>query len=52
MLVIEVDGDIHDDSYQMERDAEKTNILISFGIKELRFRNEEVMHKPWSVIKN
>jgi very-short-patch-repair endonuclease len=51
MLVIEVDGDVHEDSFQAERDAERTKILKGFGINELRFRNEEVMHNAEGVLK-
>ena len=41
-LVIEVDGEIHDS--QKERDAERDNILtIKFGLRILRFKNQEVM---------
>ena len=41
-LSIEVDGNVHDDLYQKERDKERTFILNSFGIKELRFSNQEI----------
>jgi len=44
MLVIELDGEVHDTSYQQERDRERTNILKNFGIIEVRFRNEEIMN--------
>jgi very-short-patch-repair endonuclease len=43
-LVIEVDGEVHSTPYQKERDIERTNILKSFGLKEIRFRNEDVMN--------
>ena len=49
-LVIEVDGDVHDAPYQKERDMERMNILKSFGLKELRFRNKEVMNNIANVI--
>ncbi len=41
-LSIEVDGAIHNDFYQKERDRERTFILKKFGITELRFSNWEV----------
>lgn len=44
MLIIEVDGEVHDDPYQKERDIERTKILKSLGLKELRFKNKEVMN--------
>ncbi|PRX52237.1 leucine--tRNA ligase [Salegentibacter salegens] len=40
-LVIEVDGDIHDQ--QVEQDENRTKILESKGFKVIRFRNEEVI---------
>ncbi len=50
MLVIEVDGDVHEDSYQKERDIERTKILNGFELSELRFKNEEVMNNIEHVI--
>jgi very-short-patch-repair endonuclease len=51
MLVIEVDGEIHDADYQNERDIQRTHILKKLGIKEIRFKNEEVMNNLEVVIK-
>ncbi len=42
MLAIEIDGSVHNDSYQKERDKERTEILNRFGIKVIRFENEQV----------
>jgi very-short-patch-repair endonuclease len=50
MLVIEVDGEVHDDSYQSERDEQRTLILKKLGIKELRFANKEVINQTDEVI--
>ncbi len=50
MLVIEVDGEVHDQKKQEERDKERTAILKKLGINELRFKNEEVMNQLESVI--
>jgi very-short-patch-repair endonuclease len=50
MLVVEVDGSVHDDSQQQERDKERTKILNNFGLREVRFRNEEVINYTDSVI--
>ena len=50
LLVIEVDGDVHDIPHQQERDTEREKILKSLGLKELRFRNEEVMNEMESVL--
>ncbi|MBP6979375.1 MAG: endonuclease domain-containing protein [Bacteroidales bacterium] len=50
LLVVEVDGDVHNTPYQKERDRERSNILKSFGIKEVRFRNEEIMNDLQNVL--
>jgi very-short-patch-repair endonuclease len=42
MLAIEVDGDVHNDRTQNERDDERTKILNRFGIKVIRFTNDDV----------
>ena len=41
-LVIELDGDVHMDPAQMERDIERTRILNRHGLFVIRFKNEEV----------
>ncbi|MBP6872648.1 MAG: endonuclease domain-containing protein [Bacteroidales bacterium] len=50
MLVIEVDGSVHDDKSRMERDQQRTLILKRLGIKEIRFKNEEVINHIDQVI--
>jgi len=50
MLVIEVDGSVHTDSYQIERDTERTRILNRFGIRVIRFTNAEVETEIEKVI--
>ncbi|MGG6280898.1 endonuclease domain-containing protein [Leptolyngbya sp. AN03gr2] len=40
-LVIEVDGDIHDQ--QVEYDSERSHHLSLYGYRVLRFRNQEVI---------
>ncbi|MBN4066055.1 tetratricopeptide repeat protein [Candidatus Amoebophilus asiaticus] len=47
-LVVEADGDIHD--YQKEEDELRTSILNDKGFKVIRFKNEEVIVNPDSVI--
>jgi very-short-patch-repair endonuclease len=42
-LAIEVDGGVHDETYQAERDVERTRFLSERGIRVLRVRNEEVL---------
>lgn len=39
-LVLEIDGKIHD--FQKERDRQRDQIAIDYGLKVLRIRNEEV----------
>ena len=43
-LVIELDGEAHDNSFQKERDLERTKILNNMGLREIRFRNEDVLN--------
>jgi len=42
MLVIEVDGSIHNDKEVQKQDAEKESALRSLGINVIRFTNEDV----------
>ncbi|MDO9066658.1 MAG: DUF559 domain-containing protein, partial [Chloroflexota bacterium] len=41
-LAVEVDGDIHGEPAQVERDRKRTEDLESQGVTVLRFRNAEV----------
>ena len=50
MLVIEVDGGIHLNLDQKERDEMRTFILNEFGIKVIRFTNEEIIENIESVL--
>ena len=50
MLVIEVDGSIHNEVLQKERDEMRTYILNEFGIKVIRFSNDQVVFSLPSVI--
>jgi very-short-patch-repair endonuclease len=49
-LVVEVDGGVHDHSTQRERDKERTVILKMLGLRELRFKNEEVLNEIENVV--
>ena len=40
VLVIELDGDVHD--LQQEEDAQREKILNEMGLRVIRFRNDEV----------
>jgi len=42
MLVVEVDGSVHSEHTQAERDIERTRLLNQLGIGVIRFANDEV----------
>jgi very-short-patch-repair endonuclease len=50
-FVIEVDGEIHFSEQSLEHDDSRTGELERFGIKVIRFTNEEVFYNPELVIK-
>ena len=50
-IVIEVDGSVHEETSQKERDEQRTIIFKGFGIREIRFTNKEVMNQIDQVIK-
>lgn len=43
-LVIELDGDSHYEDWAPEYDAERTEILEWYGLRVIRFTNNEVYH--------
>jgi len=43
-LVIEVDGDSHFTAAGQDRDTERTKVLAGYGLKVLRFTNDEVLN--------
>jgi len=43
LLVVEVDGGMHDNPEVTRRDNERTWIMESEGLKVIRFRNEQVL---------
>ena len=49
-LAIEVDGGIHNQEAQKEWDENRTYELTEFGIKVLRFTNEDVINDTEKVI--
>jgi very-short-patch-repair endonuclease len=51
MLVIEVDGSVHLDPGQEERDEQRIMILNQLGIREIRFTNDEAINKTDQVIR-
>lgn len=42
-LIIELDGEYHDDAKQQEKDIWRTNILKSLGYKVIRFKNKQII---------
>jgi very-short-patch-repair endonuclease len=49
-LVIEVDGDYHNDEDQIKYDLDRTSDLINFGLKVIRFTNHEIINNVDHVI--
>lgn len=49
-LAVEVDGGIHNNEDQREWDENRTFELNEFGIKILRFTNDDVIDYTWMVI--
>lgn len=49
MLVIEVDGDVHNTAENKEYDEQRTYELEKLGFKVVRFTNEQVEKNPYSV---
>ncbi len=49
-LVIELDGKIHDEIAVKERDIEREKIIKEFGIKVIRFSNEDVFNEIDKVL--
>jgi type I restriction enzyme M protein len=47
-LIIEVDGDIHDD--QKIADEKRTHILETYGYTVIRFKNDEVLNQTENVL--
>ena len=49
-LVIELDGEVHENSEAKEYDRYKTKELEALGFKVLRFRNDEVLKNMGAVL--
>lgn len=49
-LVIELDGDVHDLPGRRDRDRRRQEHLESLGLTVVRFRNEDVVAQPDSVL--
>jgi very-short-patch-repair endonuclease len=50
LLVIELDGQIHFNPVNEEKDIQRTEYINSLGIKVLRFENKEVFEKTEFVL--
>lgn len=50
-LEVEVDGSIHNDSAQAAYDLERTEFLKAYGIRVLRFTNEEIENRLEEVLR-
>ena len=50
-LVIELDGEIHDDKTQKEHDANRDAVMNNLGIIVLRFSNDDVFRNTSLVVK-
>jgi very-short-patch-repair endonuclease len=50
-LEIEVDGDIHNDDITNQYDLSRTEVLNKFGLKVIRFTNNQILYSLDSVIK-
>ena len=44
-LVIEIDGNIHNSLDRIEYDNERTKVIESYGIRIIRFTNEDVFER-------
>ena len=49
-LAVELDGNAHAKKEKQEYDTARTNLLNEFGIKVIRFWNNEVMKEPEKVL--
>jgi type I restriction enzyme R subunit len=49
-IVIELDGEVHDDPAQRRHDENRDGYLRSLGYTVLRFRNSQVLEDPASVL--
>ena len=49
-LVVETDGEIHNTPRQKEKDKQRRNTFKSRGLKEIRFKNSEVLNNISDVL--
>ncbi|GAG50284.1 unnamed protein product, partial [marine sediment metagenome] len=49
-LVIEVDGEVHNQDEQIIHDRHRKNVFAARGIREVRFNNNEVLNNIDNVL--
>ena len=49
-LVIEIDGDVHNDPEQRKKDVHRRKVFEARGLMEIRFKNQEVISGLENVI--
>ncbi|WP_262920710.1 endonuclease domain-containing protein [Hymenobacter sp. 5516J-16] len=49
-LIVEVDGEIHNQPDQQDYDAGRSTVLQELGYRILRFSNDQVLHEPDQVL--
>ncbi len=49
-VAVEVDGPIHDSASEKEYDENREGVLKEFGIRTIRFTNDEVLNDPEKVL--
>jgi len=49
-LVVEIDGNVHDEPNQVRKDAVRQKYLEALGNTVIRFRNEEILHNVETVL--
>ena len=50
-LIIEVDGEIHNNEQTQEHDDGRSAVMEKFGLKVIRFTNEEVLNNQDFVLR-
>lgn len=51
-LVIEVDGDVHAEKLQIEKDQIRENYLRGFGLQIIRYNNNDILKNIEGVLEN
>jgi very-short-patch-repair endonuclease len=49
-MVIELDGGVHEEVDQQIHDGDRDLVIREFGVKILRFKNQEVIDDPKNVV--